>query len=71
MPLHQFAKGTFFLLAEFVVSACFGYSAVVIDADDHVGALDCRQAMSDGDCGVVACEKSVQGLIDQGLGFGV
>lgn len=71
LPFHQFAEGAFFLLAELVVSACFGYSAIVVDADDHVGALDSRQAMRDGDCGVVACEKSVQGLIDQGFGFSV
>ena len=47
------------------------HAAVGADADDDVAALDCAEAVRDGDRGVVAFEQLGEGLVDEGFGFGV
>ena len=56
---------------ELGVGADLGDTAVAADADDDVAALNCAEAVGDGDGGIVSLEELGQGLVDESLGFGV
>lgn len=46
LPLHELLEGSFTLLAQLLERACFGNLSIVANADDRVGALNRRQAVS-------------------------
>jgi hypothetical protein len=71
LPFHQLCKSTVLVCGELGVRSDLGDAAVAADADDDVAALDCAEAMGDGDGGVVSLEELGQGLVDESLGFGV
>jgi hypothetical protein len=45
--------------------------AVGADADDNIAALDGAEAVRDRNGGVIALEQLGEGLVDEGLRFGV
>jgi hypothetical protein len=56
---------------ELGVRSDLGDTAIATDADDDVAALDCAEAMGDGDGGIVSLEELGQGLVDESLRFSV
>jgi hypothetical protein len=65
LPLHQLCESTVLVSGELGVRADLGDAAVAADADDDVAALDCAEAMGDGNGGVVSLEELGQGLVDE------
>jgi hypothetical protein len=71
LPFHQLCESTVFVSGELGVRSDLGDTAVATDADDDVAALDCAEAMGDGDGGIVSLEELGQGLVDESLRFSV
>lgn len=71
LPFHQLRESTVLVSGELRVRADLGDAAVAADADDDVAALDCAEAMGDGNGGVVSLEELRKGLVDESFRFGV
>jgi hypothetical protein len=71
LPFHQLCKSTVLVSGELGVRADLGDAAVAADADDDVAALNCAEAVGDGDGGVVSLEELGKGLVDESLRFGI
>ena len=71
LPLHQLCKRTILIRRQVPVRARLRDLPVGPDADDEIAALNGAEAMRDGDGGVGTFQHAVQGLVDQGFGFGV
>jgi hypothetical protein len=71
LPFHQLCESTVLVSGELGVRADLGDAAVAADADDDVAALNCAEAVGDGDGGVVSLEELGKGLVDESLRFGI
>jgi hypothetical protein len=71
LPLHQLCKRALFIGCELSVRSDLCDLAVGADADDNIAALDGAEAVRDRNGGVIALEQLGEGLVDEGLRFGV
>ena len=71
LPFHELGESAFLIGGKLCVWTDLRDTAVGTNADDDVTALDCAEAVGDGDGGVVALEELREGLVDERLGLGV
>lgn len=71
LPLHELVESTLRTRAQLVVGPFFGDLTVGVDANDAVGAFDCRKSMRNADGRVVVQQQFAQCLVHECFRFRV